>query len=186
MGPIAAGTVVVVCEPTPLGPIADGLVAVRAGLVPPGPGVVAGVKLDSASAGIPHRYVPLHHGGAWMMVLNRWLLEQDWCPLEPFAAAGPIAAGPEPDVGAAGVNLTPPGPGSFTATFLCITVGRTMPSSLTGFEPPLGTGSARDASAASGGLMVSDVAGDAPEFLCSEPCLSPRHVLRDLRIRRTN
>ena len=90
MGPIAAGTVVVVCEPTPLGPIADGLVAVRAGLVPPGPGVVAGVKLDSASAGIPHRYVPLHHGGAWMMVLNRWLLER-WCPLEPFAAAGPIA-----------------------------------------------------------------------------------------------
>ena len=64
MGAIAAGTVVVVCEPTPLGPIADGLVAVRAGLVPPGPGVVAGVKLDSASAGIPHRYVPLHHGDA--------------------------------------------------------------------------------------------------------------------------
>ena len=25
------------------------------------------------------------------MMLNRWLLEQDWCPLEPFAAAGPIA-----------------------------------------------------------------------------------------------
>merc|ERR1719277_1953841 len=24
-------------------------------------------------------------------MLNRWLLEQDWCPLEPFAAAGPIA-----------------------------------------------------------------------------------------------
>ena len=33
-------------------------------------------------------------------------------------------AGPEPD--AAGVNLTPPGPGSFTATFLCITVGTWM------------------------------------------------------------
>ena len=27
---------------------------------------------------------------------NRWLLGQHWCPLEPFAAAGPIAAGPEP------------------------------------------------------------------------------------------
>ena len=27
---------------------------------------------------------------------------------------------------AAGVNLTPPGPGSFTATFLCITVGTWM------------------------------------------------------------
>jgi len=35
-----------------------------------------------------------------------------------------VVAGPEPD--AAGVNLTPPGPGSFTATFLCITVGTWM------------------------------------------------------------
>ena len=30
------------------------------------------------------------------MVLNRWLFERDRCPLEPFAAAGPIATGPEP------------------------------------------------------------------------------------------
>ena len=36
-------------------------------------------------------------------------------------AAWADVAGPEPD--AAGVNLTPPGPGSLTATFLCITVG---------------------------------------------------------------
>ena len=46
-----------------------------------------------------------------VMVLNRWLLERDWCPLEPFAAAGPIAvagpiaAGPEPV--AAGAGLVP-------------------------------------------------------------------------------
>merc|ERR1711978_506762 len=48
------------------------------------------------------------------MDLIRWLLGR--CPLEPFAAAGPIAtvgpiaAGPEPDV--AGVNLTPPAAGA--------------------------------------------------------------------------
>ena len=51
MGPIAAGTVVVVCEPTPLGPIAAVVL------------VAAGVNRDSARAGVPHRYVPLHHGG---------------------------------------------------------------------------------------------------------------------------
>jgi len=100
--------------------------------------------------------------------------------LGPIAAAGPIAAGPEP-VAAAGVNLTPPGPGSFTATFLCITVGVWMmpsssetgfvwptealvPSSGDGLEPPLWSGSAWDASAASGGLMGSGVVGDATEF----------------------
>jgi len=55
-----------------------------------------------------------------------------------------------------GSNLTPPAPGSFTATFLCITVmplsetvplsgppsSETVPSSGTGFEPPLWSGSA--------------------------------------------
>ena len=65
LGPIAAGTVVVVCEPTPLGPIADGLVAVRGGTVPPGPMLLGHWgQLDSARAGFLHRYVPLHHGGA--------------------------------------------------------------------------------------------------------------------------
>ena len=58
------------------------------------------------------------------------------------------AARAEPN--AAGVNLTPPGPGSFTATFLCIAVGksdasrgrcacasmRLVPSSGAGFVPP--------------------------------------------------
>ena len=40
----------------------------------------------------------------WMDLI-RWLLG-DWCPLEPFAAAGPIAAGPEPV--AAGARMMMP------------------------------------------------------------------------------
>ena len=101
-------------------------------------------------------------------------------------------AGPEPD--AAGVNLTPPGPGSFTATFLCITVmplsetvpssgppsSETVPSSGTGFEPPLWSGSAWDASAAAGGLGVGRRWGRSG---VPGPNRVYRHVLRSLRIR---
>ena len=64
LGPIAMGL---------MGPIAASLGRVRSPMVwwPFGAGlcrlgrdlVVAGVKPDSASAGILHRYVPLHHGG---------------------------------------------------------------------------------------------------------------------------
>ena len=66
LGQIAAGTVVVVCEPTPLGPIAADPVAVWAGLV---------------SAGAVRR---------------RWSRS----PPLGRSPLGPIAAGPEPDVGA--------------------------------------------------------------------------------------
>jgi len=82
--------------------------------------------------------------------------------------------------------LTPPGPGSFTATFLRITVGVWMVPSSLGLNrwllgpkacarwsrsppldrlPPLGA-----VMPSSSGTGFSDVVGDAPD----EPCLSPR------------
>ena len=86
--------------------------------------------------------------------------------------------------GAAGVNLTPPAPGSFTATFLCITVGVWMVPSSLGLNrwllgpkacarwsrsppldrSPLGPIAAGPEPVPSSTGLVSDVAGDAPEF----------------------
>ena len=106
------------------------------------------VSLGPIAAGVVVVCEPTPLGRSPLDLMERALrpsvpLEPDWCRF----------AGPD----AAGVNLTPPGPGFLTATFLCITVGKDdgaepVPSSGTGLEPPLGSGSARDASAASGGL----------------------------------
>ena len=48
-------------------------------MTPPGPGFLTAT------------FLCITVGKDEMLVLNRWLLGQDWCPLEPFAAAGPIA-----------------------------------------------------------------------------------------------